>query len=480
MDEFFVDIHCHSSLRAFHTTPQGIQKNIWDCTKNDVIDSFIGKWAWNQSRGVSKFSQSNFYNCINGKVRVVFDSLYPVERGFINFRKLPELLIGKKANETLVVTASGVSIEQFRSYKKGHNYFAELHEQYNFLVDNQGNSPCGKYNYKLPANFNELEESLKADDSSINVIVTIEGAHVFGCGTKTSEKTPPEELKQLLKNNISAVKKWKHPPFFITFAHHFWNQLCGHATTFPAATKFTCDQAMGLNTGFTELGLFVLEELLSKNNGKRILIDTRHMSTKSRQHYFNYVTNHNKQNPDDLIPLISSHSAVNGFEKMDHSLKDKDSAAKKKLTPFCAWSLNISAEEAIAIHESGGIAGIILDKGRHSGIHLLKSIDKLKNPEDKKALFVKLICDNIFFFIASINKKTAWDVLSIGSDFDGVITHFDPYEDMSRLPDLKKDLISFLTKNNYKSELWFDYTPEELMQKVFTKNAMEFLKKNFN
>jgi len=480
MQEFFVDIHCHSSLRAFHTTPNGSHKNMWDCTKNDVIDTFVGKWAWNQSKGVSKFSQSNFYNCIAGNARVIFDSLYPVERSFINFRKFPELLIGKKAVETLTVTASGVSVEQFRNYKKGHDYFKELNEQYNFLVNNQGASPCGKYNYKIPANYIELEESLKSDDSTINVIVTIEGAHVLGCGTEITEKIPVEDLKQILKNNIDTVKKWKHPPFFITFAHHFWNQLCGHATTLTIATKFTCNQTPGLNTGFSELGLFVLEELLSTKNGKRILIDTRHMSAKSRIYYLNFVSNHNKNNPNDLIPLISSHSAVNGFDKINLSDLVKDSAAKKKSTPFCAWSLNMSSEEAIAIHESGGIAGIILDKGRHSGIDLLKSIEKLKNPEDKKESFIKLICDNIFFFIASINEKSGWDVPTIGSDFDGVITHFDPYHEMSTLPGLKKDMVNYLTKNKYKSELWFGYSPEELMHKFFTQNAMDFLKRNFN
>ncbi len=479
MKEFFVDIHCHPTMRAFHTSPIGPQKNIWIRTKNDVIDTLLGRWMWEKSKAVSKFSQSNFYNCIDGKARVVFDSLYPLERGFINFRKVPELLIGKKANEVLVVTASGVSVEQFRNLKENVNYFKELNEQYDFLVKNQGASPCGKFSYKIPNNYRELEDSLQSDDSSINVVITIEGAHVFGCGTEASEKLPFEELKQTLKKNIREVKKWEHPPFFITFAHHFWNQLCGHASTLPAATKVTCNQNKGLNTGFTELGLFVLEELLSTKNGKRILIDTRHMSVKSRVHYFNYVSDHNKLNPNDLIPLISSHSAVNGFETIIASTHAKDNSSKKKSTPFCAWSLNISAEEAIATHESGGIAGIILDKGRNSGSGLLKSIEKIKDPVEKKAMFLKLICDNVFFFITSINKKSGWDVPVIGSDFDGVITHFDDYEEMSKLPDLKRDLIDFLKKNNYKSEFWFGYTPEELMQKLFTQNAMDFLKRNF-
>ncbi len=479
VEDFFVDIHCHPTMRAFHTTPNGNEKNMWDCTKNDSVDTILGRWSWNQSKGVSKYSQSNFYNCVTGKTRVVFDSLYPMERGFINLKKFPELLLGKKNIETLAVTASGLSLEQFRNYKKGNDYFNELNEQYKFLVKNQGASPCDKYDYKIVKNYNELGASLKNNPTTIHVIVTIEGAHVFGCGTTSSEKTPFEELKQTLKNNISTVKQWEHVPFFITFAHHFWNQLCGHATTIPSPTNLVCDQTKGLNSGFTELGLFVLEELLSTKNGKRILIDTRHMSVESRRYYINYISQHNKKYPTDHIPLISSHSAVNGFETFDNSVLRKDSKSKKKTTAFCAWSLNISAEEAVAIHDSGGIAGIIMDKGRHSGIRLLKSIDKLKNVEEKKVLFLKLICDNIFVFIRSINKRSAWDILTLGTDFDGVITHFDCYYEMSNLPELKKDLVNFLTKNRYKSELWFGYSPEEMMQKVFTQNAMTFLEKNF-
>ncbi|MES2591344.1 MAG: membrane dipeptidase [Bacteroidota bacterium] len=478
MQEFYVDIHCHPTMRALHTTPIGPKKNIWDRTQNEVIDTFVGRLASNMSKDVSKFSQSNFYNCIDGKTRVVFDSLYPLERGFINFKSLPKFLIGKKTLETLAVIASGITAEQVKKYQKEDDYFSDLNEQYNFLASNQGDSPCGKYNYKIVTNYSELETSLQ-NTNTVNVIVTIEGAHVFGSGRKVSENMPLEELKKLVKKNIDTVKKWEHPPFFVTFAHHFWNQLCGHATTLPAPTTIACTQEQGLDIAFTNLGSFVLEELLSTKNGKRILIDTRHMSVKSRRHYIDYVAKHNKTNPNDLIPLISSHSAVNGFEKMEHSNKTKDSKAKKKSTTYCAWSLNISAEEAIAIHESKGIAGIILDKGRHSGIELLKSIEKLQNAEEKKESFLKLICDNIFFYISAINAKSGWDVLTLGTDFDGVISHFDTYEDVSKLPELKQDLIRFLTKNNYKSELWFGYTPQELTHKLFTQNAMDFLKRNF-
>ncbi len=479
MEEIFVDIHCHSTMRAVHTNPNGQHKNIWDCTNNDIVDSYLGKWAAIKSKAISKKSQSNFYNCIQGQTRVIFDSLYPLERGFINLKKIPSLLIGKKAIETLTVISSGVSIEQFRDYKATNDYFHELNEQYKFLERNQGPSPCGKYNYKIVANYSELEASLEKHSNTINVIVTIEGAHAFGCGTNDSEKMPIEELKKLLKNNIDEIKRWEHPPFFITFAHHFWNQLCGHATTLSPPTNLICNQKKGLNQSFTELGKFVLKELLSTKNGKRILIDTRHMSVASRKYYIAFIADHNKMQPNDKIPLISSHSAVNGFKKMDHSTKTEDTNSKKKSTKFCSWSLNISEEEAISIHASGGIIGVILDKGRHSGIDNLKSIELLPNSENKKNLFLKLLCDNIFFIISAINEQSAWDTLTLGTDFDGVITHFDDYENMSKLPALKKDLVHFLTINNYHTNLWFGYTPEKLMNKLFTDNAMAFLRRNF-
>lgn len=479
MQEFYVDIHCHPTMRAINTTPNGSQKNMWESTKNDIVNSVVGRWAWEQSKNVSKLSQSNFYNCINGKTRVVFDSFYPIERGFINFKKNPQLIVGKKTLETLAITASGISIERMKKYRDKQDYFAELNEQYNFLLSNQGASPCGRYNYRIAKSYQDLEESLKNDPTAVNVIVTIEGAHAFGCGMLSTENMPIDELKQVLKKNIDEVKKWEHPPFFVTFAHHFWNQLCGHAMTLPIPTTIACTQLQGLDIAFTELGSFVLDELLSTKNGKRILIDTRHMSVNSRKHYINYVTQHNKKNPEDRIPLISSHSAVNGFETMDHSLEVKDSISKKKSTAFCAWSLNISGEEAIAIHESGGIAGVILDKGRHSGVNILKSIEKIRDINVKREQFLKLICNNIFFYIGAVNKKTGWDILTIGSDFDGVITHFDLYEDASSLPELKKDLIDFLTRNKYGQELWFGYSPEEIIHKLFTQNAMDFLKINF-
>ena len=476
---YFIDIHCHPTMRVYHNRQQYELANYWEENKNQQIDNKVGRWASRTSSKISKVSQSNFYNCINGNVRVVFDSLYPVERGFVKFRKLPQKILGEKNIESLVVNSAGISIEQFNHYKASDNYYNDLKEQYDFLISNQGPSPCERFQYKVVNDFNEMVQWVDQSVNHLAVILTIEGVHSFGYGPNTASHMKDHKLKEFMVNNIREVKKWEYPPFFVTFAHHFWNQLCGHAPSLALSTKVTCNQNEGINTGFNSIGMEVLEELLSNTNGKRILIDTRHMSAKSRIEYFEYVKKHNNEYPNDKIPIISSHSAVNGFETLQDSVDKKDTVFKKKKTPYCAWSINISSEEVRAVHESNGIIGVILDKGRHSGLLLLKNIESIPNEDNRKKAFIKLILDNLFFFIEAVNKRSAWDILSLGSDFDGVITHFDDYKDMSTIPDLKKNLINYLNEYQYKKELWFGYSPEAIFEKIFHTNAFLFLKKHF-
>lgn len=478
MTEFYVDIHCHSTMRAYHTTHPGGTKNCWDSTLNDQVDTASGRFAMRNSKRISKESQSNFYKCMQGNARVVFDSLYPLERGFINYRKGTKLLVGKKRIDALLIVASGVSPIQLHTYRNHTNYFEDLLNQYHFLVDNQGKSPCGNHSYKVVRNFDELQQSLHQDENCMQVIVTIEGCHALGLGTKETEQCGLDELKQKVSNHIRILKNWDYPPFFVTFAHHFWNQLCGHARTFPIETKLVLNQEKGINTGFTELGYHALGELLSNKNGPRILIDTRHMSGKARTEFARYIDTHNTQYPDDKIPFITSHSGMNGLQGFEHlQIEPYD----KKGNPFYGHSINVSAEEARVINRSGGIMGVILDKGRLCSKKVLKAVEKEKDTEKQKGLYLKMIWDNLFFFVESVGHKSGWDNLTIGSDFDGVITHIDFYPDMSSLPELKRDMIAWLkTNNSYKKALWHGYKPEELAHKLFTENAMNFLRTHFN
>jgi hypothetical protein len=205
------------------------------------------------------------------------------------------------------------------------------------------------------------------------------------------------------------------------------------------------------------------------------------MSGKSRAEFARFIAQHNAENPEDKIPFITSHSGMNGLEGFE-KLKIKPYSCDSKVkNPFYGQSINVSAEEAIAINASGGIMGLILDKGRLSSSSLLKSVEKISDPNQRKQLYLKMIWDNLFFFVESVGEKSAWHNLTIGTDFDGVISHIDHYQDMSTLPELKNDLTVYLTNHpTYKKEIRYGFEPDELVHKVFTQNAMDFLRTHFN
>jgi hypothetical protein len=64
-------------------------------------------------------------------------------------------------------------------------------------------------------------------------------------------------------------------PWFVTFSHHFYNELCGHARSLRSIIGKITDQEDRINSDFTPLGLEVLDILLDKSDGRRILIDIK-------------------------------------------------------------------------------------------------------------------------------------------------------------------------------------------------------------
>ena len=88
-------------------------------------------------------------------------------------------------------------------------------------------------------------------------------------------------------------------------------------------------------------------------------------------------------------------------------------------------------------------------------------------------------------------------MFAIGSDFDGLINHLDSFESSAKMNDLKstmsyflqepEDIILFYKDKNTQytltindlAELKAGFTNQELVDKLFSQNAMQFLEKNF-
>lgn len=474
---FTVDLHCHPNLKAFNSGyPQPVC-NMWDKIIHK-IDGNFAKTIRDASQHVLKESQCNLSAMAEGNVRVFQVSLYPIERGFLHLRNVPQWLLGNRRINIFQEVVTGYDASCIIEQKKHYNYFTDLEAEYAYVFGQQGKSPDGKKEFLLVNNYTELEQALKKGNTYIG-IVTIEGAHVLGTGAPATDKLKSEKLKEQLTENILALKRWEYPPFMINLAHHFWNHLSGHATSFKRPINGLINQNKGKNKGITEAGWHALRELLSRENGKRILIDTKHMSLAARKEYYAFVSNYNAINPGDTIPIVASHAGVNGFSTMDSSIAENDVMAKAADHKFWRWSINISNEEARIIHQSGGLVGLMMDRGMLGGVDIIKKASGMQDIKKQRKEYTRIFWDNAFQLVKAIGEKSGWDIVAIGTDFDGTITHMDPYESSAKFPMLQQDLIDYLEEHNYQQDLWFGYTPTELVTKIMSGNAMRFYKRFF-
>jgi len=480
-NDFFVDIHCHPNMRAFNAGFPKPDKTMWENVSSDITypEGNFARMISNTVKNIYKDSQSNLNNLVRGNVRVAFASLYPIERGFLKYRFIPRLLVGEKNINAIYEYMSGIGMDRINHLQGGElDYFQELQNEYAFVRDGQGKAPGSEMEYKIVGSFSELQSVLKNEPTTIAIILSIEGAHSFGCGMPGTERMKEAELKKMLTANVREVKSWEHPPFFLNLSHHFWNQLCGHCKSIRFPVSGVLNQNKGINLGMTDLGRHVVNELLTDEHGKRILIDIKHMSVQGRKAYYALLRAF-KRRHGVQIPVICSHTGVNGYETMDASIAQKDNMSKSRDSYLHRWSINLSDEEIRIIHDSDGILGIMLDKGILGGMKVLSRIDQLKDEDKRKEEFIRLIFANIFQVVKAVGKKTAWDIINIGSDYDGGITHIDNYHNASTFVNLYKDLVSYLYQTEDHKELWFGYRPRQIVNKIMRENALRFLERHF-
>jgi microsomal dipeptidase-like Zn-dependent dipeptidase len=357
------------------------------------------------------------------------------------------------------------------------DYFIDLENEYRYLKQLDGKivtlADRANYQYTLAKNATDLDVILNQDTSdnkkvnSIAVFITIEGAHAFGTGIHP--KTNPAVPENVLRN-VEKVKNWDHRPIFITLTHHFYNELCGHAKSLTGIVKKATDQSFGMDEGFTPLGLIVLDKLLDNSDNKRILIDIKHMSRKSRLEYFNLLETKYKS---EKIPIIVSHGAVIGNDKDKHLFLQED--------------INFFDDEIVKIAETNGLFGIQLDERRivAAGDNELKKSHGL---ERRKVLFHSsvLIWRQIQHIAELLDSKGlfAWGIQSLGSDFDGMINPLNGFWTAENYPTLSDYLL--IQAFNYRKDFPTKLTqtrnridPEEIVNRVMGDNTYQFIQKNY-
>ena len=407
-----------------------------------------------------------------GGVNVVCISLYPIEKWFFANKINNEFIKDIASN-----FATGVGKKRVDAVQALTNYFKDLELEHNFYKQLDGvvkRLPEGKFRYKLVKNYNEIE-TIKAQDTNkittICVVLSIEGLHVLN----QNIKIPPKEDEFLA--NLKRIKNWETPPFFVAIAHHFWNHLCGHAQSFTKLVKKKVDQSEGLNTGFTALGEKIVHELLSTSNGKRILIDLKHMSVASRNDYYKIIESTAAYKN---VPLIVSHGAVNGLQ----SFTKKQQLGSKVAGKFNPVDINFYDDEIIRIAKSKGIIGLQLDERRIASKKTLKNTKRSLSRSKIMHYRSELLWNQVQHILEILDTKGlfAWDCMAIGSDFDGIIDPLNSFWTSEELP----YLADFLERHthNYMLTAQLKVTKnkidaDEIIDRIMPSNGLNFLKDNF-
>lgn len=457
MIEFeFADLHCHPTLKPFGQSfgPHRAKATIWRRKLPTRATLLLQRIT-----GITRFSQADFKSMAEGGVRYAFVSLYPFEKAFFTASWLPDMLSAHLASW---ITSIGVKRV---SYIQRHtNYFEDLMGELRFLERTARSCPS---NPELKWGFLKPGAPLNHKDRAQNylhVIPTIEGAHVLntGLGSFGREVDVAEVI-----DNISQLQLLPHPPLFITLAHNFANDLCGHAPSLQVLGKLA-NQSAQMGTGITPLGYRVLHLLLHPKKGRKILIDLKHMSLKAREQYFNW---HESQCPG--TPILVSHGALNGPASPGESSQGF----------FVHCEINFNDPELIRIARSGGLFGVQLDAKRLVPKAYLKNPKNGAGQPGNTAYFVWTQIRHAAEVLDS-EGLPSWGTLCIGSDFDGTINPLPGIWSVrefnilaNRLLEHVRDYLSnnppLLQKQNR------ELAPEQVIHKFCIGNAEAFLERHW-
>jgi len=484
MDNYIIDLHCHSALKPFSKSfPNKKQSgnpkdenSLWYQDKPTTWDK-----VKNYVATLTNFSQSDFTSLVEGEVRVVCIALYPPEMGFFK----PKLFGGEQnigtIADALLNLVTGLGKERINHLQASQDYFQDLEAEYDFYKQQENtiqNIRGEKCSYQLVKNYQEIEQNINnTKKNTISLVFTIEGSHVFNCGIENRPTNPEEVLK-----NVQKVKNWEHKPLFVGLAHHFYNELCGHAPSISDSLQRALDQSLGQEKGITNLGEQVIDSLLDNSEGKRIYIDLKHMNAKSRNEYYKILED--KYTGED-IPLIVSHGACNGRES---SVNQKISQASEYSSTFFEGDINFYDDEIVRIAKSKGIFGLQLDERRIANKETLR---KTPNSLRRKKILEhrsRLLWNQIQHIAQILDRAglPAWDFIGLGTDFDGIIDTLNGYWTSEELAYLDDNLLRHAKRyfsGQYGGLLTQEFNREidieEIIYKVMYGNSQRFLKAYF-
>jgi microsomal dipeptidase-like Zn-dependent dipeptidase len=547
------DLHVHCGLKGYANEgyPGYEDFTIWDYFPENKEElkklNFVLKGA---IKDTAKDSQAHLDACVESNLSAPFISIYPVERQMFDldplkpFRSIFQLLLKGKQHAYLGAAVSGFPLERvekiikmFKEGNKGVDYFKEFVKERDYLLRQQKtrSKKYPDYRFAIATNYEEFRAIYKRGQT-ITGLLTVEGAHAFGhylfndTFKREYEELGIEEkitLESSMIQNIRRVKTeagGRYAPFFVTFCHHYNNLLAGHARSFSDKTplllgfnkpgmRHLFNQEKALGRGFTPLGREVLELMLDREQGRRMLVDCKHMSVATRQEFYEIIRK-KREEENDSIPIIHGHAAINGWLSLDHAKDKEETAELDKGQFFSRWQINLTNEDILETYDSDGLIGLVLHEGRIPGDAFKKKAKKLKKKVDKaragsaqKAdlqkelleMYMQLLWSNIFHIVKVVKENrpagNAWKMIALGSDYDGLVDPMDSFPEVASFKTLKKAMIDYLNSGqtiffsqNGEAKalpaeevqaLMFGQSPEDVLEGILFGNTDQFLSKYF-
>ncbi|MCU0446909.1 MAG: hypothetical protein MUE85_18580 [Microscillaceae bacterium] len=476
------DLHCHTVL---HTIFKGYE-DVWFDFEKPYMESGTSRFI--------PYMQSDFSTMAVGNIEIVVVALHPPEQKKF-FNNNDGNLMGFL--EMLVATIfTGFTLKQLQDFRKdSYNHYSQLMAEMDLYIKNQNIvkriKELGKdYSFKVVKNFSDIQDIIQfntqnKDKKQIAVVFSVEGLHCLGTGHLNFNDihNPNNVSFNELMQRIDKLKNQAYPILHLTFTHVMHNGYCGQARAlvdkFNKVLKYSNE---GINQGLSENGKLLINKLLDKTSGRRILIDVKHMSLQSRLDYYAMINGRG-------IPIVASHMGVNGLSIQSvpqnagkYEPQDPDIEGGKN--DFNQWSINLYNEEIIIILKSKGLIGLNVDQ------RILGS--KAKGPRkinlwgDKR--WANFFFDNIRHIVqtamadvslSEAEKVKVWDMICVGSDYDGLINPIDGFPAANDLPDLKQQIGKIL-KEDANKILLQGLNPDVVLAKIFHRNILEFLRYNFN
>jgi microsomal dipeptidase-like Zn-dependent dipeptidase len=545
MSSYIADLHCHSAFKPYNNLEINPQVTIWESIgENPQLFESVPNELKPIIAETARSSQSNLNELFKGKIRGLFMVIHPMERGWLYKRKnsphpvrnaLLKQVFKPEHYPPLAASLSGIPLIKInRLFADIHEdrsidyYEEETYPEYEFIKNCLNTQGLQNAKMSIVRDYAAYRDVIDNHPDTIAVILTIEGGHALAAYPnnaiihKEFHHLTPDETDLIRKSYLKSIKRIKsqlktrafqpgHTPFFLTLAHMYNNFLTGHAKSyregagiFPGMDDFL-DQEAAMNDGITPLGYEVIEKLLAKSDTeRRILIDVKHMSLTARKEYYKIIEG--KRAQGDPIPVIFSHGSVNGFPEARFNGEDTNS--DDQFGYLSHWSINLYNEDILKIYESDGIIGLAPHEGRMPGgeaTGLFSEIKQAINWHDHREKeyrvllrqeYIKLFLTNVFHIVAIIGHKKAWDIICIGSDYDGIMNPFDSYPKSSDLMLFMGDIKRFLDNSEEeltgyfgdsriivtKSErdaLMFGLSSSKIIRKLGSENIEKFLEKYF-